>query len=123
MHTTEFLCALNEWFDATWGSHKSAYRVEETAPDAAILADRTMKRKVANQLTGLAWKRTVKADSYFPSIAAMAVGDPNFVASDLQLVRAHRHWKKALGIQKGMKIAANIVDVCHRNDKVKAKGR
>lgn len=122
-HTTEFLCALNEWFDASWSSHKSAYRVEETAPDTAILADRTMKRKVANQLTGLAWKRTIRADGYFPSIAAMAVGDPNFVVSEARQRIAVRYWQKALGIKKGTKIARAIVDVCHRRDDVKAKGR
>lgn len=122
-HTTEFLCALNEWFDAAWGSHKSAYRVEETAPDAAILADRTMKRKVANQLTGLAWKRTVKADAYFPSIVAMAVGDPAFTVTPERAKLAVRHWQRALGIKSGTKIATNIVRVCHRSDKVAAKGR
>lgn len=125
-HTTEFLCALNEWFDASWTSHKSAYRVEETAPDAAILADRTMKRKVANQLTGLAWKRTVAADKYFPSIVSMVAGNPAFDPGTLspRLRReAVKHWQTALGFKAGTKVASTIVDVCYRRDDVKAKGR
>lgn len=128
-HTVEVVAAIHEWFQEPWAKHKSVYKVEESKPDVAILDQRTMKRKVANQLLGLAWKRTMKADAYFPSIAAMCVGDPNFELGtrftlDTRTAgRAVRHWQAALGIKKGTKIAQTIVDVCHRRDDVKAKGR
>ena len=122
-HTALFLCALHEWFSEPWAKHKSVYQVEENKPDTAILEDRTMKRKVANQLTNLAWVRTVKADKYFPSIASMVVGDPQFAISNGKLQHAIAHWQSALGIKTGTKIASAIVEVCHRRDDVKSKGR
>lgn len=123
-HTTEVIMALYEWAtQKTWKQHTGAYAVEENKPDAAILADRTMKRKVANQLTNLAWVRTVKADQYFPSIVSMVVGDPLFALTPAHRGAAVRHWQQALGIEKGTKIASAIVDVCWRRDTVKAKGR
>lgn len=121
--TVEVILAISEWFAKRWSAHGSAYAVEENKPDAAILADRTMKRKVANQLTQLAWKRTVKADAYFPSIVSMMVGRPDFKASPEGLRQARHHWQRALGIVKGTKMAEGIVEICHRRDDVKAKGR
>ena len=123
-HTVEFIMSLYEWANnKTWDQHSAAYQVEENKPDAAILADRTMKRKIANQLTNLAWKRTVKADQYFPSIVAMIVGDPNYCADRQTVASARVHWRAALGFKAGTKIANAIVDVCHLRDAVHAKGR
>jgi ERCC4-type nuclease len=125
-HTTEFLAALHEWFSQSWESHKSAYKVEETAPDGALLDRRTMKRKVANQLTGLAWKRTLKADAYFPSIVSMVAGNPTFdpgMLSPRLRKTAIAHWNAALGIKKGTKTAAKIVEVCYARDDVRGKGK
>lgn len=123
VHTALWIAALYRWWQKRWSEHKSAYVVDETKPDRAILDARTMKRKVANQLTGLAWVRSVKADSYFPSIAAMAVGDPRYQATKDELATAQRHWQTALGFKKGTATATSIVDVCHRRDDVKGKGR
>lgn len=121
--TTFFIRALYDWFSEPWSKHKSVYQVEETRPDRALLDRRTMKRKVANQLTGLAWTRTLKADAYFPSIVAMVTGDPDFEPGRYQLETARAHWQSALGFKRGTATAKRIVDVCHRRDDVNAKGR
>lgn len=124
-HTTEVIAAMNEWFDASWSSHKSVYKVEETTIDAAILNQRTLKRKVANQLTGLSWKRSMQADAYFPSILSMVMGSPSAVGADNVQAKAAavKHWNKALGIKKGTKIATKIVDACYSRGTEKPKGR
>lgn len=86
---------------------------------------RTMKRKVANQLTGLAWTRSVKADVYFPSIVSMVVGDPEYGGGGPTSRRhnAIAHWQKALGFKKGTAIARRIVDTCYGRDEIAGKGR
>lgn len=124
-HTTEVILAIYEWFTRkAWAAHKTGYKVEETKPDLAILSDRTMKRKVANQITQLAWVRSSKASQYFPSIASMVIGDPDFkLPMGRTRAHAYEHWRKALGFKKTGKIVRAIVDVCHTREDVKGKGR
>lgn len=109
-HTALFVRALHDWFSERWAAHKSVYQVEEDKPDQAILSDRTMKRKVANQLTGLAWTRSLKADAYFRSIVEMV----NASAEE---------WATALQFKTVGKVPRTIHDVCHRRDDVRSKGR
>ena len=123
IHTAVLVKALWEWWQKRRSAHKSAYRVDETKPDRVLLDQRTMKRKVTNQLTGLAWHRTMKADAYFPSILAAVVGDPNFMFTPQHRETAVLHWQAALGFKKGRKVAEQVVDVCWSRDDVKAKGR
>lgn len=120
-HTAMWLKALYDWYQKPYHQHKSAYKVDETRPEAVMFERRTMKRKVANQLTGLAWTRSVKADVYFPSILSMVVGDPAFALK--YRGPAIRHWQQALGFKHGTKIARAIVGVCYDRDEVPGKGK
>lgn len=122
-HTAMCVCALADWFDEPWKKHKSVYQVEEDKPDSAILDDRTLKRQVANQLTGLRWVRSLKADKHFPSIVSMIVGDTTFKTTPLMRVEAMEQWRRALGFKKVGATVRKIVDVCYAKDDVNAKGR
>lgn len=123
VQTAMFLVAVYRWYQKPWANHKSAYVVDETKPDRALLDQRTLKRQVANQLTGLAWKRSLKADLYFPSIASMVMADQQLPApTAAQRARGIAEWQRALKIAKGTATAAKLFDVCHRRSDVKGKG-
>lgn len=94
--TVAWLAALYRWYQKPWKSHKSGYTVDETKPDEAILTPRTLKRRLANQLPGVAWDRSLKVDAYFPTIRSMFEAD-------------ERQWQEALGIKNGKKLARSIV--------------
>lgn len=126
-HTTQCIKVLYDWFQERWSKHTSAFEVAEDAPERALLDQRTMKRKIANQLAGVSWQRSLKADAYFPSIVSMIVGDPLFHHSDMYdetiwRGEARAHWQKALGVKKGTKTAKRIVDTCYSRDDVTGKG-
>lgn len=101
--TVQFLGALHGWFHKRWSDHKSCYTIDETRPEQAILDERTVKRRIAAQLPGVAWSRSKTVDEYFPSIEAMFAGDV-------------RQWKAALGVKDGTKTARKIVATIRTKD-------
>lgn len=94
--STLWLAALYRWYQKPWAAHKSAYTIDETKPEEAILERRGLKRRLAAQLPQVQWVRSRKVDRYFPTILAMMTADV-------------RQWQRALGIQKGTKVAREIV--------------
>lgn len=94
--SVQWIAALYRWYQKPWAQHKSVYTIDETRPEQAILDVRTLKRRLAAQLPGVAWSRSKQVDQYFPSVAAM------FSAGELE-------WREALGVAKGRKLAKSIV--------------
>lgn len=90
--------ALYGWFQKDWNAHKSAYRVEESPVDSAILDERTFKRQVFAQWPGVGWKRSARVSRFFDSVQEGASADVTL-------------WMQALGIKEGRTIATNLVRV------------
>jgi hypothetical protein len=87
------------WFQKRWAAHQSVYRVDETKPDATIFEERSVKRRVFNQLPGVDWVRSKQAAQYFPTVAAGVTASVD-------------EWQRALGIKKGRAVATRIVAAC-----------
>lgn len=94
--TVGWLAAVYRWYQKPWASHKSAYVVDETKPEIAILEADSLKRRLAAQLPGVGWVRSKTVDHYFGSIAEMMNG-------------SERDWRRALGMKEGRKTAASVV--------------
>jgi ERCC4-type nuclease len=102
--TVQFIHATYDWFTKKrWKDHKSAYKVDETKPDEAILDARTLKRRVAAQLPGVGWVYSKRVDQHFDSIRSMMNADPI-------------EWKAALHIRDGMKRARTLSQAIRQRD-------
>lgn len=101
--TVHYLHALYRWWEKPWASHKSAYAVDEAKPDAAILDERTFKRRVFAQLPGVGWERSRMVSQYFPNVEAGMLAD-------------EKEWRKALKIREGRKVAGTIVRIIKQKE-------
>lgn len=70
--TAYFIAALYRWFQKSWHSHKSAYKVEEDRPQTAIFDGRSAERKVYAQFPGIGWTRSYHAQNYFSCVEQAA---------------------------------------------------
>lgn len=102
--TLWLLESLYGWWQASWNSHRSTYEVDETEPDSAITAERTLVRKMANQLPGVSWTRSLGVSRTFGSPEEMCGAT---VAQ----------WMKALGVEKGRALATAINRACRTQGK------
>lgn len=109
VETCHLIHTLYAWWQQPWKSHKSAYHVEATEPDTAILDERTVKRQVLAQLPYVGWERSKRVALYFPTLRAA------FTADESQ-------WMAALGVKEGRTMARALVAVCKaQHDKTEAK--
>jgi ERCC4-type nuclease len=108
VETTHLLHTLYGWWQKPWASHKSAYHVEETKPEAAILDERTVKRQVLAQLPYVGWERSRRVSQHFPSLRAA------FTATE-------DDWMAALGVKQGRTMARGLVAVCKAIETGRAK--
>lgn len=129
-HTAYCVKALYDWAHKPWHAHKSAYRVDETKADTAILTARTMKRKVLAQIGNVGWKRSAAAGNLYPSIACAVRADPLYVPTPRELRQQARMWRNVTWVSGsgktmsiGPKTAAAIVRVIHETEVEKPKGR
>jgi ERCC4-type nuclease len=107
--TVHLLHTLYGWWEKPWKSHKSAYHVEETKPDAAILETRTWERQAFAQFPGVGWERSKLVAEYFPSL-------------DVACHASIEEWMKALKIKDGRALATTIVKACRGQLSQGAKG-
>ncbi len=108
--TVHFLHALYGWWQKPYASHKSIFKVEAVAPDAAILDERTVRRQTFAQFPGVGWERSKRVSKAFPSIAAAVNATED-------------EWMRALGIAKGRKIVRTLMQTLHgTGDRHAAKG-
>lgn len=98
VETAHLVAAWYRWFEKSWDSHKSVYRVEEQPVDYAILDERTWRRKTFAQWPGVGWKRSARVSRYFTSISEAANADV-------------KTWMAALGVKEGRILATNLVKV------------
>ena len=70
--TCYWIHALYTWWQKRWADHKSAYRIEEVTPDAAVMQKQSLTRRWAAQLDDVYWVRSQAVDRAFPNALAMA---------------------------------------------------
>jgi ERCC4-type nuclease len=95
--TVWWIHACYTWYQKPWSNHKSVYAIDEVRPDAAILDERTLLRRLAAQLPGIGWTRSKAVESHFGSVRAMV----NATVAD---------WCEIDGIGEG--IARKVVRAC-----------
>jgi ERCC4-type nuclease len=100
--TVQWLAMLYRWGQKRWSDHQSIYAVEEARPDSAILGAHTVVRRTAAQLDGVGWVHSRKAESYFPTVLAMAQGTA-------------RQWRECLGISRGTATSRKLVRQCQHD--------
>lgn len=102
--TAFLLHALYGWFQKDWKAHKSAFKVEEAQPDAAILDERTMRRKTFNQWPYISWERSARVSRVFRSVTE---------ASNATV----EQWMVALNVKEGRRMATEIVAFLHGKER------
>lgn len=92
------------WVDKEWAEHRSHLALHTPAPDHMMIRKPSLLRKVASQLPGVGWDRSLKIDQYFDgSLPAM-------------LAASTREWSKVPGI--GRTLAQRITEALHGQEAV-----
>lgn len=98
---------MYKWWYKGWDSHKSHLALHSLEPDTSMIREASLIRKIAKELPGVGWQRSLAVEKHFSSIIAMMTAN-------------EAEWMKIEGIGKG--IAANVVKQLREVRHVRGEG-
>ena len=102
--TAQVIAALHHWWtDKSWDEHRSHLQRQQISSSVgAPLVKAGLLRRIASELPGIGWNKSLHVSKHFKSVLEMVMAD-------------EKEWMKVEGV--GKKIAHEAVDVLGRSNK------